>query len=388
MASPNLLNSSIPGPLDQQMLSVLIIAPYHPKPAGVEVYATEVATRLVKAGIDVHVLSYFESKKANSEALYRLPTAPLPWIRGVTFVALASTMGSLLSALRSFDVVNAHYALTSGVAASLIKTSAPKVLTFHGSDVPPLKGHMRSLLPLFSSFASYVAVSNKLACELAKLGLPREKIKVIPGGVDFEKLSSVSRIPREEARKVVKLPVDRRIVLFMAPLVSYKNPLAVLVAFKLTSKRLQDACLVYCGRGPLIREVLRKAFELDIRSRVIFRPELPRSMVPYMLRAADVLVMPSLREAWGLVALEAMATCTPVIISKLAGIAEHLVNWHHAVLVDPYSQEELANAMKTLLNDPSLASYITTRATSIAKKFTWDLTVRRYLALFTSILGG
>ncbi|RLG56008.1 MAG: hypothetical protein DRN99_01030 [Thermoproteota archaeon] len=367
--------------------SVLLIAPYNPTPAGVEVYATEVATRLARTGVRVEVISYLESKKAGMETVYRMPTVSLPLLRGLTFTASASAAASILSLLRGVDVVNAHYAVTSGVAVSLAKLRAPKVLTFHGSDVALLKGVMRPLVPLLLSCTFYVAVSRRLACELAALGFPRERITVIPGGVDFKGLSSIAKIPREEARRAVGLPVHARIILFMAPLIPYKNPLVLLPAFKKLVRSLQDTYLVYCGRGPLAREILKEASGLKVGSRVALIPEVSRDKVPYVLRSADVLVVPSTREAWGLTVLEAMAVGTPVIVSRFAGVSDVLVNWRHAIVVNPHSCLELANAIKAILEDPSLAEYIVKRAISIARKFTWELTAKRYLRLFTHILG-
>jgi len=182
------------------------------------------------------------------------------------------------------------------------------------------------------------------------LGFPEERLFTVPHAVDNGRFQSIAdAISPGEARIALGLPATGPIVLFVGKLIPWKQPDLLLHAFAAT--KAPDAHLVYVGDGSM-RADLEAAARRTKRS-VHFLGFLNQTEVPLAYRAADVLVLPSSGEPWGLVVNEAMNFGIPVIVSDRVGCAPDLVLPGVTGEVFPDgSVSSLSGALDRLLSDP------------------------------------
>jgi rhamnosyl/mannosyltransferase len=143
-----------------------------------------------------------------------------------------------------------------------------------------------------------------------------------------------------------------RLVIFIGRLVSYKG---IDVLIEAVGKI--DADLIIIGQGPLKDGLVAKSQRLGLTNRVFFLGNVPREDVSSYLRAAKVLALPSISaaEAFGIVQIEAMAVGCPIVNTDLTTAVPHIArNGLEALTVRPQDPDELADALRTILDDPSL----------------------------------
>ena len=124
---------------------------------------------------------------------------------------------------------------------------------------------------------------------------------------------------------------------------------------------------------------------LGIREYIKFLPHVPQSLLPYVYAAADLVVMPSTVEGFGLPVLEAMACGTPVIVSTAASLPE--VAGDAALYFDPASPEELVTQIERILHCSELRASLRSKGIEQAKKFTWRQSARQHIELYNRLLG-
>src|SRR6202000_1215966 len=124
--------------------------------------------------------------------------------------------------------------------------------------------------------------------------------------------------------------------------------------------------------------------ELNIRSRVIFAGFLNKRSAEKVLTSADVYVMPSVSEPFGIAPLESLAHDVPVILSKQSGVAEVL---QHVLKVDFWDTEEMANKILAVLRHPPLAATLREFGQEEVRQLSWDDSARRILGVYGAITG-
>lgn len=202
---------------------------------------------------------------------------------------------------------------------------------------------------------------------IEQLDYPEERITTIPLAIDCSHFC-----PREEPedfRPRYNLPPDAKIVLFVGSEDPRKNLQTLMRAFSLIIKYVPEALLVKGGTTHFQEEakrLKRLAKELGIESRVRFVEDLPDEDLPYLYNTADVVVMPSYFEGFGLPAAEAMACGTPVIAADATSLPE--VVGDTGVLFDPHSPDELADALQLLLEDDERRHIMAEQAIARAKQ--------------------
>jgi D-inositol-3-phosphate glycosyltransferase len=155
-----------------------------------------------------------------------------------------------------------------------------------------------------------------------------------------------------------------------------------------------DATLLVVGgpsgpRGDRELDALRRrTLEMGLASRIRFVGPVPHGLVPDLYRAANVVLVPSRSESFGLVAAEAQACATPVVAASVGGLTDVVDNGTTGLLVEGWDPVDYASAALRLLDDPALADKMGTAAVHWARRFSWDATVRRYLELYRGVLAG
>jgi len=219
---------------------------------------------------------------------------------------------------------------------------------------------------------------------------PEEKIVVIPLGVNHDIYRPIADIHSLNAFK--QKHSLGRYILFLGTLEPRKNAARLLDAYSILCKKMgveQTPDLIFGGG----RGWKNKAFEVKyqnldkpIRNKIRFLGYLPQEELPFLYSGADVFVFPSLWEGFGLPPLEAMACGTPVVTSNVSSLPE--VVGDAAILVDPNSAEEIADAIYQILIDEHLALSLRSAGLTQATKFTWSNTALQTYKVYESTVKG
>ena len=210
----------------------------------------------------------------------------------------------------------------------------------------------RFLWPKLFRIMDTVIVPSRASVELMlSLGISNDRIKLTPYTVDNEWWTTqVERVNRAETRKLWGISGDAPVVLFCAKLQPWKCPQQLLQAF--AAAKLLDAFLVYAGDGPMRSEIEAQAIALGVRDQVRFLGFVNQSGLPAVYGAADLLVLPSIYEPFGVVVNEAMLCGCPVVVSDRVGARLDLVRDGETGFVYPSEDRRaLAGILHELLPD-------------------------------------
>jgi glycosyltransferase involved in cell wall biosynthesis len=218
-----------------------------------------------------------------------------------------------------------------------------------------------------------------------RLGVPSSKVTVISCGVSKEYLP----MDRKDASKAISalLKINEPYLLYVGSLKRYKNVSTLLQAFAMLHRQRQipHRLLIVGNTGPAKREWLEECAQLGISERADVMSHVEQELLPNLYAAADILVMPSKIEGFGLPVLEAMACGTPVISSRAASLPE--VGGDAVVYFDPNSAEDLADAIKRVLISVELRENLRTKGLARAAQFTWEDSVQKHIQVYREVLG-
>jgi glycosyltransferase involved in cell wall biosynthesis len=218
--------------------------------------------------------------------------------------------------------------------------------------------------------------SEDLATRLGAVGIPAERLRPVHNGIDQERFRRIEG-RREAVRERLQIPAETPVVLFVGNLLPIKNPVLLLQAH---AALRDDALLLLVGGGPMDAELRKLAEELGTARRVRFIGRCKPDEVADLMRAADVLCLPSWNEGVPNVILEAFGCGLPVVASQVGGIAEvHPEKPPFGLLVKVGEREALRAALETVLSgekDPETIS-------AHASQFTWERTADAYHTILT-----
>jgi glycosyltransferase involved in cell wall biosynthesis len=207
-----------------------------------------------------------------------------------------------------------------------------------------------------------IAVSNYTKQLLIEhYGIPAAKIVVVHNGHLSIHDSKPAQIASGSAPKTP-------LVLFLGRLTIQKNPWQFLEVAHRIHRHMPDVLFVMAGDGPLLCELIARAAELRLGDCMLFTGKVDRREVTALYQRASCFVMPSLSEPFGLVALEAIASGVPVVLSKQSGASEVI---DHAFKVDFWDTEKMADCILTILRERPLAMQLRSEAPRVLQRLTW-----------------
>jgi len=247
--------------------------------------------------------------------------------------------------------------------------------------------YARPVLNLVARRADHiVTVSEYSKAQIVEqLGVPSSKVTAIYNGVN----SQFCCVERNDALAAVSraLGLTAPYILYVGNLKPHKNVSALLQAFALLRKRqgISQELLIIGddARWGCVRR--EECFRLGINETTHFVPHVAQELLPKIYAAADLLVMPSKIEGFGLPVLEAMACGTPVVCSRATSLPE--VGGDAVLYFDPSNPEELADTIKRVLNSRALQENLRARGLERAKRFTWEDSTRKHVELYRRLLG-
>lgn len=265
-----------------------------------------------------------------------------------------------IAAREPHDVIDAHDWLTFRAAMQARAISGkPFVAHIHATEYDRAGEHGNEEIRQREAEGLLAAdriVSNshvlKRAC-VERFGVPAERIDVVHWGVDGAVEPVDTARPAPGLSLIPGRTRQRRkpVVLFLGRVTWQKGPEYFIELAAQVSRHVPDARFVVAGSGDLLPRLIRRTAELGIAHRVHFAGGLGSRDVARAYRMADVCVMPSVSEPFGLVALESLRHGTPCIVPRTAGVSEAITN---AIKVDFWDVEEMTNQVVALLRYPEL----------------------------------
>lgn len=287
-----------------------------------------------------------------------------PYARLALLPFMVSQSIALLRWSRGCDLIHANWTL-SGMTAWFLQFAhrRPFLVTVHGSDIyqGTKTGWIRALTKISLNHANaIVAVSNDLAGKVSDLGIHKNRIIVIPDGIDIEKFQP------DEAKK------RENMILYVGSLIPRKGCKYLILAFEGILRKFPEFQLHFLGDGPDLPELQQLVARLGIDAHVFFHGFKSRDDVIGFMKRAKLFALPSLEEGLGVVLLEALASGTPCVASRIGGIPD-IVTYETGRLVPPCDPVALEAAMFNILSSPedwkSLSLACRERAVEV---FAWD----------------
>ncbi|MDP1551988.1 MAG: glycosyltransferase family 4 protein [Methanobacteriaceae archaeon] len=349
-------------------MKIAMVGHFPPHIGGISSYVYFLSKKLVENGDEVYVVTYPHENIQNLEKIH-VESASAPNIKGLRglIFSLTGTI-KLIKMVRNYDInlIHAHYLSPPGLIGLMASmfTGVPFCVTLHGSDAFILSSN-RLLRPLFKLILIHAigvfVVSEAVKEKVLKMGIPQleKKTKITWNGVDLKRFN-----PQIEGsfKKETGIKENMPLILFIGNLVEQKGLKYLLRAKKLMK---EDCNLVIVGGGPLLQD-LKGISEYEKIKNVIFTG--PRSDVENIIPDADIMVLPSLSESFGIALLEGMACGKPVVGTRVGGIPE-LINEDIGVLVNPRDPVELADSLDYLLKNKDLCIKMGKKAAQRALKF-------------------
>ncbi|MED4603297.1 N-acetyl-alpha-D-glucosaminyl L-malate synthase BshA [Paenibacillus validus] len=364
----------------------------YPTLGGSGVVATELGKLLAEKGHEVHFIThsmpfrlgkfdkniFYHEVEVNDYYVFKYPPYDL---------SLASKLAQVVK-LEDLDLLHVHYAIPHAVCALLAKQMVgPElkvVTTLHGTDITVL-AQDESLSDLIryaiNESDAVTAVSQDLIQETRQLLGIEKPIELAYNFVD-------KRVyyPREvtSLRKEFAHP-DEKILIHISNFRPVKRVTDVVEIFDRVRKEM-PARLLFVGEGPELSKVLCKVKELGLLDRVTFCGK--QDDVAQLLSLADLMLLPSEKESFGLVALEAMACGVPTIASNAGGIPELITHGETGYLAEIGDVEQMSQLAINLLKNES--AYRTMREACLHRaRYTFcnDVISRQYEALYYRVLG-
>ena len=290
-----------------------------------------------------------------------------------------------LARREDFDVIHAHDWMTfpAGLLARRV-SGRPLVCHVHSCELdrsgPDADPGIRAIEQLGLDAADAVVVVSHY------------ERSVLAGGyrLDPERTFVVhNALTRRAAREHVRLPERDRgappTVLFLARLTRQKGPAFFLSAAAAIAARRPDVRFVVGGDGDLRRALIERAAELGLGRRVFFTGFLTPEEVERAYAEADVYVMPSVSEPFGIAPLEALALDTPVILSRQSGVREALPS---SPTIDYGDVEDLAAKVLTLLERPELRAALVRSGQAELEELRWEASAHKLLEVYGLVTGA
>jgi len=269
----------------------------------------------------------------------------------------------------SFDVIHAHDWMTFPAAIAVATRSGkPLIVQIHSTEFDRTGEHVNQFVYDIERQGMHAAtrvitVSNYTrTIVINRYAVPPAKVEVVYNGVD----PSAWNRP---APRPPRLPGSDRNVLFVGRITWQKGPEYFLQAAKRVLEKISNVRFIMAGDGDRLHGIVELAAWLGIGHRVRFTHFLRGEEIQKAYRMADLYVMPSVSEPFGIAPLEALLNDVPVLISKQSGLAE---TFRHALKVDFWDTVEMANKIVAVLRHGPLAEVLLANGQVEARRFRWE----------------
>ena len=295
-----------------------------------------------------------------------------------------AALASEIARGESFDVVHAHDWMTfpAGLAVAGIK-GVPLVVHVHSTEFDRAGLNIDQRIYDIERRGMHGAIKVIAVSYLTKnlithhYGINENKVEVVYNAIE----ANGNGFDEEQ----YKIHNDEKIVLFLGRITMQKGPEYFLAAAKKVLEVMDNVKFVMAGSGDMIRRTIEMAAAMGIGHKVLFTGFLRGGDVEKVFKMADLYVMPSVSEPFGIAPLEAMSHDVPVIISKQSGVSEVLT---HALKVDFWDINEMANKIIAVLRHPPLASTLRQHGSFEVRRLNWTDAARSCVQVYEQAMGA
>lgn len=376
-------------------MKICIVAPtFFPLIGGTEVAIYEIATRLIKHGHKIIIVTRrLEDTKTVENIkgidVYRVfaPDKPL----GILPLQ-CSLSNKLRDIIGTCTLIHQFHLFHMGLATVLIKKMfrKPLVLSLMGCDTydphhPIPKALNPYLAWVMNSSDVITSPSRDLANHAREQGC-KKSIEIIPHGVNVNKFNP--NVDGSEIRKKLGVKNDELMILSVQRLHLRKKLEYLTSAIRKVVKEKSNIKFVITGKGLEKKRLETLVKNLDLSTNVIFTGFVAGNQLPTYYAACDIFVLHTTYEAFGIVLVEAMASGKPIVSTRVGGIPEIVENGRTGLLIPPMNSEMLAEAILKLADNEKLRKKMGRNGREKAvKKFDWNVIVEKWLSTYEKIIG-
>ena len=387
-----------------ELISVMLTWEFPPRIiGGIAPHVYELSRALVGLGVEVHVLTCDFPGAAEYEDVegvhvqrvdsYVHPTPDFPTWIAMMNVNLQRAATELMASLRGRpQILHAHDWLVANAAIGLKHLfRTPLVATVHSTEHGRRSGIHNVFERTISATEAWltqeawrvICCSGYMIREVSTvLGVPGNKLDLIPNGIDEARFGG----PSDQAALRGRFTREGEpLVLFVGRLVHEKGVHLLVEAIPRVLQAM-GAKFVIVGEGPLKEQLSRRVQELGVAGATQITGFLDAETVRLLFQGADVCVIPSLYEPFGIVALEAMAAGAPVVTTGAGGLGEIVGNDGSGVIVPP-SPDSLAAGIRAILGDPGYADRVRQAAhEKVRLSYRWEAIADSTLGVYRRVI--
>lgn len=321
-----------------------------------------------------HTLPKFEVM--NGIKIYRFKPFFQFWIHMIN----PSMFIFLLKNVHKYDVVHAHVYMgaESDMAAMICKlVNIPFIFTGHdllsneSGVINILKNVYDRTIGKFTlnTAKKIIALTQENKKQYASLGVPENKIEIVPNGIDYEKFGNLTK----SKDLVEKIGNPDKVILFVGRLLKYKGAQYIIKAIPEIIKDYPNTKFIFVGEDQgYKKKLLDLAKNLDVFDKCVFTGKVDEESLLEYYSIADVFILPSTGEGFGLVVLEAIASGIPVILANEGGL-KHILSEIGGYPIDmtKYIPEQIAENVKHVFSDTDVKMEIAKQKEVIKRDYTW-----------------
>lgn len=364
----------------------------YPTLGGSGVIATELGKKLAKKGHDIHFITssvpfrldmllpnvFFHEVEMSHYPVFQYPPYDL---------VLANKMAEVIDE-EQLDILHVHYAVPHAICAILAKAIAKRdvkiVTTLHGTDITVLgidNGLRKMIIHAIEESDVVTAVSQSLVQQTREMLDVTSPIDVVYNFVDEEVYRPADV---RDIRQQFGIKEDEKVLVHISNFRKVKRVQDVVQVFSYVQEKL-DAKLMLIGDGPEYSDILRDVQQRGLEDKVLFLGK--RNNVAALLNMADIMLLPSEKESFGLVLLEAMACGVPCIGTDVGGIPEVIQHGKNGFITQLGDVEQMGSfAMDLLTNEKLWQQFSEASIHYAGENFHSDQIVAQYEAIYEEVL--
>ncbi len=279
-----------------------------------------------------------------------------------------------------FDLIHAHFTWPSTYIAVKLKEKyhVPVVATIHedsGWLQEEIAMNNARIISAWQNADVLIRVNNQ---ELPLLKKFNDNVFFVPNGFPQQ----FKPFDRQECRSKLNIPHEKRVIFSLGDLIERKGFKFLIDAMDKIHDKRDDVICFIGGKGPEEKNLVRQLHEKKMEDSIKILGFIPDTMVPLWMNSADVFVLPSLQESFGIVQIEALACGTPVIATDNVGSREIIDSDDIGLLCEPTNSDSLAGAIIEGLNKPWNAKKIL----DCSKRYSWEMVVESIIPIYLQIL--
>ena len=254
-----------------------------------------------------------------------------------------------------------------------------------GIDVPSILSHISPDVYLARRAAATTVLNSTIEQKFAERNVPAAKLTTISNGVDIDRFTNVDKAEVDQVRSRYELD-DDPVTLFVGTIMPRKRLIDLVCAW---DEAGANGTLVLAGDSDLDEEYTERARgeirERGLRDRVQLTGFVPAADLPSLYSIADLFVLPSLEEGFGMTVIEAMAASTPVVATRVGATPRIIDDGEHGLLVESGDVEALAGAIDTLLDDSTQRQRMSRRALTRARAYSWCSVAKEFISAYQKV---